>query len=128
MSNFLVASTFPVISTPATAQAQAFSTKETNNEEISSLRQLVQQHHTISPDELTRISETAKEFEALVLTQLLAPIFSTVNQSELTGGGHEGETYKSLLQEHYATAIAERGGIGIADQVKASLITLQSQN
>lgn len=76
---------------------------------------------------LTRIEKTAKEFEALVLAQLLEPIFSSVEQSELTGGGPQSETFKTLLTQEYAKTIAERGGLGIADQVKASLLHLQAE-
>lgn len=74
-----------------------------------------------------RIEETAKEFEALVLAQFLAPLFNSVEAPGLTGGDGPGEdAYGALLQEQYAKAIADRGGFGIADQIKASLIDLQT--
>ncbi len=73
-----------------------------------------------------RIEETAKEFEALIIAQLLQPLFSSVETPGLAGGGPGQEAFESLLQEQYASAIAERGGFGIADQVKAALIDLQS--
>ena len=84
---------------------------------------------TTPPQSLTkqRIEETAKEFEALVLSQLLAPLFNSVEAPSLLGGGGAGEdAYGALLQEEYAKAITDRGGFGIADQIKASLIDLQA--
>jgi len=73
------------------------------------------------------IENTAKEFEALVIAQLLQPLFASVETPGLAGGGPGQEAFENLLQERYSTAIAERGGFGIADQVKAALIDLQSQ-
>ena len=75
-----------------------------------------------------RIDRAAQEFEALVIAQLLAPIFSSVETPGLAGGGPGEKAFAGLLQEQYAKSIASRGGFGIADQVKASLIELQSRN
>ena len=74
----------------------------------------------------TRIDEIAREFEALVLAQLLAPVFTSVEKSSLTRAGPGEDAFETMLQEQYAKSIAERGGIGIADQVRASLIALQA--
>lgn len=73
-----------------------------------------------------RIDKAAEEFEALVLAQFLAPLFSSVETPGIAGGGPGDKAFAGLLQEEYAKAIAARGGFGIADQVKASLIALQS--
>ena len=75
----------------------------------------------------SRAEKVAQEFEALVLSQLLAPIFSSVESSSLTSAGPGEDAFETMLQEHYAKAIAKRGGIGIADQVKASLIAMQAE-
>lgn len=77
---------------------------------------------------LNQIENTAKEFEALVIAQLLQPLFASVETPGLAGGGPGQDAFETLLQEQYATAISERGGFGIADQVKAALIDLQSSN
>ena len=73
-----------------------------------------------------RIDQTAKEFEAMVIAQMLQPLFASVETPGLAGGGPGQEAFESLLQEQYASAISERGGFGIADQVKAALIELQA--
>lgn len=74
-----------------------------------------------------RIDKTAQEFEALVIAQLLAPVFSSVETPGLAGGGPGEKAFAGLLQEEYAKSIAARGGFGIADQVKAALIRLQGE-
>jgi len=75
---------------------------------------------------VARAEKTAKEFEAMVIAQMLQPLFASVETPGLAGGGPGQEAFESLLQEQYAAAFAERGGFGIADQVKATLIQLQA--
>lgn len=74
-----------------------------------------------------RIERAAKDFEALVLAELLAPIFDGVDSPAIAGGGGTGEkAFSSLLTQEYARTIAERGGFGVADAVKTSLIDMQA--
>jgi Rod binding domain-containing protein len=76
--------------------------------------------------EADRMARAAQEFEALVVKELLAPLFNFVKTPGLAGGGPGEDAFTSLLQEEYAKAIAARGGFGIADQVKAALIDMQA--
>lgn len=76
--------------------------------------------------ENARIDAAAKDFEAVFIAQMLAPLFSSVETPAIAGGGKSEEFFKSLLQEGYAKAMAERGGFGIAAHVKSTLINLQS--
>lgn len=73
-----------------------------------------------------RIDEAAKEFEAVLIAQMLAPIFASVDAPKIAGGGKSEAFFQNLLQESYAKGMAERGGFGLADHVKSSLISLQS--
>lgn len=72
-----------------------------------------------------RVDAAAKEFEAVFIAQMLAPLFSSIETPEIAGGGKSEEFFKSMLQDSYAKAMAERGGFGIADHVKSSLIDIQ---
>jgi len=76
--------------------------------------------------ERKRIDDAAKDFEAVFIAQMIGPLFSSVETPAIAGGGKSEEFFKSLLQESYAKAMAERGGFGVADHVKSSLIELQS--
>ncbi len=83
---------------------------------------------TLGQRETAAIERKAQEFEALMLAELLKPMFETAKTPSLFGGDDaEQSIFGAMLQEKYAEAMAERGGIGIADQVKAALIDLQSQ-
>ncbi len=89
---------------------------------------------SLLPDrQIAAIERKAEEFEALMLAEFLKPIFETAKSSSLFGGsgaagsGPEQSMFGAMLQEKYAEGMAARGGIGIADQVKAALIDMQSQ-
>ena len=78
---------------------------------------------------LEQAARKAEEFEALVLSQLLAPMFDTAKSPSLFGGdGPEQDAYQSMLNDEYAKLLAARGGVGIADSVKDALIQMQSSN
>lgn len=72
-----------------------------------------------------KIEKAAKDFEAVFIAQMLAPLFSSVSTPEIAGGGKSEDFFKSLMQDAYAKAMAERGGFGVATHVKAALIELQ---
>lgn len=73
----------------------------------------------------TQIDKVAKDFESVFISQMLTPMFESVEVDETFGGGTGEEMYRSLMVEEYGKLIAKTGGIGIAEQVKAELIRLQ---
>jgi Rod binding domain-containing protein len=77
---------------------------------------------------LARAEAAAKEFEAVFIAQMLAPLFASVETPSIAGGGKSEAFFKGLLQESYAKAVAERGGFGLADHVKAALLNIQAQS
>ncbi len=72
-----------------------------------------------------RIDSAARDFEAVFIAQMLEPMFASIETPTIAGGGKSEEFFNSLLRESYAKAMADRGGFGIADHVKAALIELQ---
>jgi flagellar protein FlgJ len=69
--------------------------------------------------ELKKISQ---DFESLFVGMMLKSMRSTVPEDKLTGGGRAEETFRSMLDQEYATAAARRGGIGIATMVEKELL------
>lgn len=69
--------------------------------------------------ELKKISQ---DFESLFVGMMLKSMRATVPEDTLTGGGRAEETYRSLLDQEYATAASRRGGIGIASMVEKELL------
>ena len=80
-----------------------------------------------SPRDIARADSAAKEFEAVLIAELLAPLFASVETPAIAGGGESEAFFKGLLQENYAKAIAARGGFGLADQVKTALLDIQAR-
>ena len=73
----------------------------------------------------TAIRAAAEQFEAVFLSQILAPMFETVDTDPMFGGGPGEKMYRSLLVDEYGKAIARSGGVGIADQVEREMLKLQ---
>ncbi|QQR68653.1 MAG: rod-binding protein [Alphaproteobacteria bacterium] len=78
-----------------------------------------------SPKALAKANATAKDFEAMVLAQMLAPMWETVEVDPDFGGGHAEETMRSVMVQEYGKAMAQSGGVGIAASVHAEILRLQ---
>jgi flagellar protein FlgJ len=73
------------------------------------------------------VDASAREFEAVMLTAMLKPVFETIKISEPFGGGEGEQMWQGLLVEEYAKEMAAAGGIGIADQVRSELLQIQEE-
>ena len=81
-----------------------------------------------APDlDMTRIEETAQDFEAMFLSEMLKPMFETVKVNATFGGGKGEEIFSGFLRDEYSKMLAVQGGIGIAGLVKEQLIEMQSK-
>ena len=72
-----------------------------------------------------QVRQAAEEFEAVFISQMLAPMFESLENDEYFGGGPGEEIYRSMLTEHYGKSIARAGGLGLADAVQREIIRLQ---
>lgn len=77
------------------------------------------------PDPLRRTRQQAEELEGLFLNTLMKEMFSGIDAKGGFGGGFAEETWRGMQAEQYAAAMAEAGGIGLADSLMADLIALQ---
>jgi Rod binding domain-containing protein len=76
--------------------------------------------------DVAQVEKTAKEFERLALSQMLALMETDTDLSDsMFGGGAAERTFKPFLTDEYARGFSERGGIGIAEAVKREMIRLQ---
>lgn len=71
------------------------------------------------------MDEAAQEFEAMFLAQMLKPMFEGVDTNALFGGGKGEDVFSSLMIEEYGAALADSGGVGLADTIKAAMLKLQ---
>ena len=69
-------------------------------------------------------AKTAREFEAVFLGQMTQLMMESVGDGEFSGG-HGEQMFRGVLAEKLGTAIAARGGVGLAPAVLDQIIKLQ---
>lgn len=75
-----------------------------------------------------RINETAKEFEAVFIGEMMKPMFEGIEtENSMFGGGKGEEIFRNMMITEYGKMIAERDVTGIQTQVKNKLIELQAE-
>jgi len=68
---------------------------------------------------------TAREFEAMVMGELLQPVFAGLaSKGPFTGGAGEA-AWRPLLVQEFGRALAGSGGLGIADAMLRQLARQQ---
>ena len=80
----------------------------------------------VSGADQARIRQTAQEFEATFLAQMLRPMFEGLSTEAPFGGGHAEETWRGFMIDEMGKQISRAGGVGLADQVMAEMIRMQS--
>ncbi len=71
--------------------------------------------------------KAADEFEAVFLSQMLAPMWAGVGQDNYMGGGSAEDTYHSMLVGEYGKLIQKTGGLGISAAVKREMLSMQEK-
>ncbi len=69
--------------------------------------------------------ESAVQFEAVFISQMLQHMFAGIKTDPMFGGGQAEDIYRSMLVEQFGMEMARSGGIGLADSVSRELLTLQ---
>ena len=69
--------------------------------------------------------KAGEEFEALFISEMLAPVFKNLKTDGLFGGGSGEEIYRSMLVQEYGKAVAKAGGVGIAESVQREILKMQ---
>jgi flagellar protein FlgJ len=71
------------------------------------------------------LRQTAEDFEAVFLSQMLQPMFQTVPTDGPMGGGPAEQIYRGMMVDEMGKSIAKSGGIGIADSVYREMLKMQ---
>ena len=76
--------------------------------------------------DLGRARAQATELEGVFLNTLMKEMFSSLKTDENAfGGGFAEDTWRGMQAEQMASAMAESGGIGLADSIIGDLLALQ---
>jgi flagellar protein FlgJ len=73
----------------------------------------------------SRAHKVATNYEAFFISMYLDSMFSGVETDGLFGGGQSEKIYRSMLNQEVGKAIANNGGLGIADSVMGEIIKMQ---
>jgi len=69
----------------------------------------------VGKDELPRLKKACQMFEAMFINELFKEMRKTVPEGGLLKKQNSDKIYQSLLDQEYATKMAEAGGIGLGD-------------
>jgi len=76
---------------------------------------------------MEKISQSAEEFEAVFISEMMKPMFEGISTEAPFGGGKGEEVFRSMLLQEYGKTMAKTGSIGVADAVKRELIKAQER-
>lgn len=79
------------------------------------------------PSRDQKMRDTAREFEASFLAQMMKPMFESLNTDGTFGGGQAEATWRGFLVDAMAKQTVKAGGIGLADVVMAEMVKMQEQ-
>lgn len=111
----------------ATSQASAALNMAQSQIDTDKLSGLAKKVSSLSEDDLAKIDKTAQDFEAVFVTEMMKPMFNMIKVDDEFGGGKGEEVFRGFLLNEYGKDLAQKGGFGIAPQVKAQLIRMQEE-
>jgi flagellar protein FlgJ len=66
--------------------------------------------------------KVAREFESLMVNEMLKSMRATTGKDPVLTGGHGEEIFRSLLDQEYSQAIARQGTLGMAKIIEQQLV------
>jgi Rod binding domain-containing protein len=81
---------------------------------------------SLSPAQIGHLKQQAKDLEGVFLNTLMKEMFTSLKtEDDSMGGGFAEETWRGMQAEQMADAVAQAGGLGIADDLLPDLIAAQ---
>ena len=82
----------------------------------------------LPPEQTAKLWQSARDFEAMAIGQLLQPMFDTVDVKKAAFGGGEAEqAWRPMLVDAIGKQMAANGGIGLAVPVFNALLRAQEK-
>jgi flagellar protein FlgJ len=73
-----------------------------------------------------KLLKQAKDYEGVFLNTLTKEMFSSIKSDDAnTGGGFAEDTWRGMQAEQFANILADQGGIGLAQSLMPTLLSLQ---
>ena len=74
---------------------------------------------------LEQIKKTAEDFETMMISQMLRPMFEGLNTEAPFGGGHAEKMWRDVMIDELGKEMTKAGGIGVTDQVMREMLKMQ---
>lgn len=74
---------------------------------------------------MAKIDETAQDFEAVFVAEMMKPMFEGISTEAPFGGGKGEEVFRGMLLQEYGKMIASTGSIGLSSSIKNEMIRMQ---
>lgn len=73
-----------------------------------------------------KLRQQAHDLEGVFLNTLMKEMFSSIKTDDKDfGGGYAEETWRGMQAEQMSNAVANAGGIGLADSILSELLSMQ---
>jgi Rod binding domain-containing protein len=72
-------------------------------------------------DDPSKIAGAAKQFEALLIGQMLKSVAESSSGGWMGSGSESGSSAMEMAQEHFASALSAQGGLGLSKMIVKGL-------
>lgn len=72
-----------------------------------------------------RLKAEAQDFEAMVMSQMISPMFEGLKSDGPFDGGAGESAFRGFLIQEFGKSIAAKGGIGLSDMLIRSLLVTE---
>ena len=71
------------------------------------------------------VHQSAVQFEAMFMTEMMGHMFSGIETDGPFGGGHGEEVFRSFMTEQYGRLVAESGQTKISSSIEREMLRMQ---
>ena len=75
----------------------------------------------------SKLREVCREFESLLVYEMIKTMRRTVSKCDLFGSGQGEEMYEQLLDQQLSKSLSARSPFGLAEMLYQQLLTLQER-
>ena len=81
-----------------------------------------------TPAKAAAVKKAAQDFEAMFMSSMLESMTAGVKTDKMFGGGDGEQMFRSMLNQEYGKAMAQRGSLGIADSIEREMLRMQEHD
>lgn len=123
MTSIAANMTSPAKAAMSTAQSAALSRKM---DDTAKTLNGLDVGESLSEADLKKIDAAAQDFESMFISEMMKPMFESVDVDPEFGGGRGEEVFRGFMVQEYGKIVSKSGGFGLAAHVRDEMIRLQT--